>query len=61
VRGKRVERMVAMTDMEMKDAVRYLHRRLERIGIMDALRKAGIQEGDNVSIGDFDFGYTDMQ
>jgi GTP-binding protein len=48
-----------MTDMENDEAVRYLHRRLERIGLIDSLRDAGATEGDSVEIGDFVFGFTD--
>lgn len=61
VLGKRMERMVAMTDLENRDAVRYLYRRLNRIGVIDQLRKLGIEEGDDVSIGEFEFDYTDLQ
>ena len=61
VLGKRMERMVAMTDLENRDAVRYLHRRLYRIGVIEELRKAGVEEGDTVEIGEFEFAYTDMQ
>lgn len=57
--GKRLERMIAMTDLESRDAVRYLQRRLERIGVIEKLRKAGIEEGDSVSIGEFEFDFTD--
>lgn len=59
VTGKRVERMVAMTDLENSDGVRYLHRRLSRIGVLEKLREAGAQEGDNVYIGPSVFAYTD--
>jgi GTP-binding protein len=59
VSGKRVERMVAMSDLESRDSVRYLQRRLEKIGIFTKLREAGIEEGDAVSIGEFEFEYKD--
>ena len=61
VKGKRMERMVAMTDLENRDAVRYLYRRLNRIGVIDELRKQGVAEGDDVTIGEFEFAYTDLQ
>ncbi|RYG28934.1 DUF1967 domain-containing protein, partial [bacterium] len=61
VKGKRMERMVAMTDLENRDAVRYLYRRLNRIGVIDELRKQGVEEGDDVTIGEFEFAYTDLQ
>jgi GTP-binding protein len=59
VTGKRVERMVSMTDLENSDGIRYLHRRLHRIGVIDRLRDLGAQEGDNVYIGETVFAYTD--
>ncbi len=61
VRGKRVIRMVAMTQMDNSEAVRYLHRRLERMGVIEALREHGAQEGDNVRVGDAEFSFTDEQ
>jgi GTP-binding protein len=57
--GKRLERMVAMTDLENDEALRYLHRRLSRIGVIERLREAGAEEGDEVAIGDFVFSFTD--
>lgn len=51
VRGKRVERLVAMTPLELDEAVHRLHRILERMGVLDALRKAGVRPGDVVRIG----------
>jgi GTP-binding protein len=57
--GKRLERMIAMTDLESRDAVRYLQRRLESIGVIEKLSKAGVEEGDSVSIGEFEFDFTD--
>lgn len=59
VSGKRLERMVAMTDLESRDAIRYLQRRLDKIGVFTKLRDAGIQEGDTVMIGELEFEYTD--
>jgi GTP-binding protein len=59
VKGKRIERLVSMTDMESGEAVRYLHRRLERLGVIDKLREMGAEEGDSVVIGDFEFAFTD--
>jgi GTP-binding protein len=57
--GKRMERMVAMTDLANSEAVRYLHRRLERIGVIDKLRQMGAEEGDEVRVGDVTFAFTD--
>ncbi|RYG25411.1 GTPase ObgE [bacterium] len=59
VLGRRLERMVAMTDLGNDEAVRYLHRRLQRIGVIDRLRDLGAQEGDTVSVGDVEFAFSD--
>jgi GTP-binding protein len=53
--GRGVERMVAMTKMEEDDAVAWLQRRLRRMGVEDALKRAGAAEGDTVIIKDFEF------
>ncbi len=57
--GKKVERMVAMTNLERADDLVYLERRLERVGVIDKLREAGAAEGDTVRIGEFEFTFTD--
>ncbi len=59
VLGKRVRRLVAMTDLENPDAVRYLHRRLQRLGVIDKLRELGAQEGDTVFVGEAVFSFTE--
>ncbi|HVT11503.1 MAG TPA: GTPase ObgE [Fimbriimonadaceae bacterium] len=59
VTGSRIERMVEMTDLDNEDAVRYLHRRLQRIGVIDKLRKLGAQEGDNVRVGRNEFEFNE--
>ncbi len=52
VRGKPVERLMAMTDLNQEDAVAELQRRLGRMGVLAALEQAGVQPGDVVQIGD---------
>jgi len=59
VLGRRLERMVAMTDLGNDEAVRYLHRRLQRIGVIDRLRDLGAQEGDTVAVGEVEFAFSD--
>jgi GTP-binding protein len=57
VRGKGVERLVAMTDMNNEAGVRRLQRILERMGVVSRLRVLGADDGDTVRIGatEFDF------
>jgi GTP-binding protein len=51
VAGKRVERAVAMTDLENEEAVAFLRRVLERMGVSAALERAGVKPGDPVRFG----------
>lgn len=59
VSGRRIQRLVAMTDLANEEAVRYLHRRLERLGVIERLRELGAEEGDDVVIGEATFAFTD--
>jgi GTP-binding protein len=51
VRGRRVERLVAMTDLNSEEGTDYLQKQLERLGVFEALERAGVQVGDTVHIG----------
>ncbi|MEO7453272.1 MAG: GTPase ObgE [Fimbriimonadales bacterium] len=55
VQGRRIERLIAMTDLSNDEALRMLHRKLMRIGVIPALRDAGAEDGDTVRIGEFAF------
>lgn len=59
VTGKSVERMVEMTKLSNTEALRYLHRRLHRMGVIDRLRELGAEDGDTVRIGDWVFSYME--
>ncbi len=59
VTGERIERLVHMTRLDDSESLRYLHRRLERIGVLNRLRELGIQEGDTVQIAGWNFDYED--
>ncbi|AIE87106.1 GTPase ObgE [Fimbriimonas ginsengisoli] len=59
ISGRRIQRLVAMTDLENEEAVRYLHRRLDRLGVIKKLREMGAEEGDDVVIGEAVFAFTD--
>ena len=59
ISGKRVERMVAMTDLDNDSAVKRLQLSFKRMGIDDALKEQGINPGDTVVIGDFEFYYVE--
>ncbi|HLV99892.1 MAG TPA: GTPase ObgE [Ktedonobacterales bacterium] len=51
VRGKRVERMVVMTDQESDEGMARLEHTLQRLGVTKALEEAGVQPGDTVRFG----------
>jgi len=51
VRGKRVERMAAMTNTENSEAMERLERTLRKLGVLEALEEAGVQPGDTVQLG----------
>jgi GTPase len=59
VLGKRIRKMVEMTDLNNDEGLQYLHRRLARIGVIERLRELGVEEGQTVGIGDFEFSFTD--
>jgi GTP-binding protein len=59
VTGRPVERVVAMADLTNQEAANYVRDRLRRLGVEDALRKAGAREGDEVAIGGMSFEWSD--
>ena len=59
VLGARVERLVAMTNLDNRDALHYLYRKLQRIGVIRELEKLGAEDGDAVKVGTFEFTFTD--
>ncbi|MGI6357794.1 MAG: GTPase ObgE [Bacillota bacterium] len=59
VRGTWIERRIAMTDVQNEDALIRLQRALRRYGVFDALREAGVTEGDTVRINELEFEFTD--
>lgn len=54
VAGAAIERAAAMTQWEHDGSVRRFQRIMETLGVDEALRRAGVQEGDTVAIGDFE-------
>jgi GTP-binding protein len=59
VSGAAIERAAEMTYWEHYQSVRRFGKILETLGIEDALRKAGAQEGDTVYIGDYELEWQD--
>ena len=52
VRGKKAERVIAMTNFDQEEAILRLHRVFKAMGLTDALERAGIRPGDMVRIGE---------
>ena len=59
VNSKALIRAAEMTYWEYDASVRRFQHLIERLGVDDALREAGIQEGDTVYIGDFELEWQD--
>lgn len=57
--GASIERAAAMTYWDNDASIRRFQRILETLGIDEALRKAGVKEGDMVSIGDYELEWSD--
>ena len=58
VHGEEPRRAVLMTDMTNDQAIILLHRKLKKMGVMNALVKAGVKEGDTVKIDELEFTFT---
>ncbi|MGC8863012.1 MAG: GTPase ObgE [Armatimonadota bacterium] len=57
--GRPVEMLVARTDTQNEYALRRLHRQLEKMGVIKALRDQGAQDGDLVTIRGVEFDFRD--
>jgi len=58
VEAEWILKILNKTDMEDYESLQYLQRVLENSGVFDALRRRGIQDGDTVSIYDFEFEFV---
>jgi len=54
ISGTAIERAASMTYWQHDGSVRRFQKIMETLGVDEALRKAGIQEGDTVAIGEFE-------
>ena len=59
VRGKNIERLVAMTNFDNDEALYRFQLIWKRLGIDEALKEKGVQEGETVRIRDMVFEYKD--
>jgi len=59
VSGVAIQRAASMTYWQHDGSVRRFQKIMETLGVEDALRKAGVQEGDTVAIGEFELEWQD--
>ncbi len=59
ISGIAIERAAAMTYWDNDASIRRFQRILETLGIDEALRKAGVKEGETVSIGEYELEWSD--
>jgi GTP-binding protein len=59
IHGAAIERAAAMTYWGNEASIRRFQRILKTLGIEDALRNAGIQDGETVFIGEYELEWTD--
>lgn len=59
VSGERLEKLVAMTDLNNDQALERFQHIIDRMGLEEALRQRGIRPGDLVRIKDFEFEYME--
>ena len=57
--GASIDHLVASVNFGNEESLNYFHRTLRRMGVIDALRKAGAGEGDTVQIEDMQFDFVD--
>lgn len=58
VTGNMIEKKVSMTYLDNEECLRHLQKHLYRSGIIEALEKKGIKDGDTVVIADYEFSYS---
>ncbi|HSL93175.1 MAG TPA: GTPase ObgE [Bacillota bacterium] len=59
VRGTRIENLISRTNLDNHEAVQRLQVAMTHMGVFQALRDAGIKEGDQVFIGEVSFSFYD--
>jgi len=57
--GRAAERAVALSDLTDLQALDYARHQLRQLGVIKALERAGVEDGDIVHIGDFAFEYEE--
>lgn len=59
IKGERLEKRAALINLSTDEGIEQLIKLLDSVNIDDKLSQAGAKDGDTVSIGEFDFTYTE--
>ena len=59
VEGPGVERIMRRVNLEDNESMHYFHKSLDRLGVNQALKKAGVKDGDAVSIDGWELEWYD--
>lgn len=59
VDGPSVQRLMAKVNLEDNESFYYFQKGLEKLGVNEALKKAGVKEGDTVRIVDWELEWYD--
>ena len=59
VTGRAMDRLVDSVNFDNEESLNYFHRSLRRMGVIDALREQGAQEGDSVVVGGMEFDFVE--
>jgi len=59
VSGKRIEKLLAMTNFDNDEGLQRFQRVITKMGLEEALKEKGIKEGDIVKIKDVEFEYSE--
>ena len=57
--GNTIERLFKMTDFSREDGIRKFARQLRAMGVDEALRERGAENGDTVRLMEFEFDFVD--
>lgn len=59
VKGKKIEKLVRMTPMDLEESVKRMQHIFKKMGLDTALRRKGIRRGDKVRIGTIQFDWEE--
>ena len=59
VTGKQLEKIFNSTNFNDAGSLRYLYRYIEESGAIDEMLQMGLEEGDTITVIDYDFEYYD--